>query len=759
MALARHFLRLPDNVRSRAPFLKRLSQRIRSRHLFMMDVVGLIVAVIIALAVWRDRVPGPDTLGAFLWIAGLIVATRVAINVLLGLYSSSWRFASVGDMGRILACTVAGTAVAATIVLVIMSFGPPVAAGMPPASFWLLEMTLALVVVATPRFLIRAASDLSGRADEASGHERTLLYGAGWAGVIIARSADRSPETGVIPVGFLDDDPGLKGRRVGGLLVFGDASTLARAKRRTGATSLLITMPRASGASVRRVVEAAMAHGLVVRTVPAVTDLIDGTIDATRIRRVRVEDLLRRPSAKDHAPALRELLHGQTVMITGAAGSIGSELVRQVLALDPGRVVMVDQSESDMYMCLRDLETRSQVQEGRTSITTHLVDVTDRSAMSRLMRETRPVVVLHAAAYKHVPMLEEHVSQAVRVNIGGTMSVVDAAISCGVERFVLVSTDKAVRPSSVMGASKRVAEMVVSEAARRTGKAYVSVRFGNVLGSNGSVIPVFQSQLENGKPLTITDPEMTRYFMTIPEAAWLILDASALSESGSLYVLDMGEPIRVMDVAKDLIRLSGRDPESVPIKVIGLRPGEKVHEQLFYDHEDVTPTEVPKVLRSTSTVVPEAVRDDVDRLLTFARDGRDDELRVGLHRYVRVCAEADEAPSRAMTGVFDWVGLPPAEEAYRPVVLVPVHTNGNVPGANGVTAAVSGNGSAPPVTGNGASPVRNGTRRTTRAVADADDGLLEKKTTIRTTQIVRASQDGKAAAPAGHLGPAEVDEE
>ena len=748
MAYARHVLRLPHSVRSRAPFLKALAQRVRSRHLFVLDLVGLILAVLVALAVWLNQVSGPDTIGAYLWIAGVVVATRVAVSIVLGLYTHAWRFASVGDMGRILACVITGTAVAATLALLILALEPPVAAGMPSLSFWLLEMNLALMVVATPRFLIRVATDISARVEGATGGERTLLYGAGWAGVMMARSADRSPETNVVPVGFLDDNPDLKGRRVGGLLVHGNASAMARAKRLTGATSLLITMPRATGESVRTVVEAALAQGLDVRTVPAVTDLIDGSIDTSRIRKVRVEDLLRRPPASDHAPALHRLLHGQTVMITGAAGSIGSELVRQVLALDPGRVVMVDQSESAMYMCLRDLETRSQLQQGTTQITTHLVDVTDRVAMTRLMREAAPVVVFHAAAYKHVPMLEEHASQAVRVNVGGTMSVVDAAIASGVERFVLVSTDKAVKPSSVMGASKRLAEMIVADAARRTGLAYVSVRFGNVLGSNGSVVPVFQAQLESGQPLTITDPAMTRYFMTIPEAAWLILDAAALSKSESLYVLDMGEPVRIMDVARDLIRLSGRDPDSVAIKVVGLRPGEKLHEELFYAHEQVAPTEVPKVMRSTSQPPPASVRDDADRLMAIARDGRNDELRLELHRYVRDTVGSDEAPVQVAARAKDAVGSGLTDDALRPVVPVPVHTNGNG-GSLSRNGSSNGNGVAASAGSNGAS----------QPAAHPDEGLLNKRIVIKVDQTVRLATDDEDATPAGHFQERGVVEE
>ena len=254
--------------------------------------------------------------------------------------------------------------------------------------------------------------------------------------------------------------------------------------------------------------------------------------------------------------------------------------------------------------------------------------------MDRLIALERPDVIFHAAAYKHVPMMEDHPSDAVHVNMGGTIALLEASVAAGVERFVLVSTDKAVRPSSVMGASKRVAEMLVADAAKRTGKPYVAVRFGNVLGSTGSVVPIFQEQLEKSEPLTITHPDMTRFFMTIPEATWLILDAAALGKSGDLFVLEMGEPVKIMDLANDLVRLSGRDPETQPMRIVGLRPGEKLHEVLFYDEEDVQPTEIAKLLRAVAEPPPATVRADVKTLLAMATGGDEKSLRLALMRYV-----------------------------------------------------------------------------------------------------------------------------
>ena len=338
----------------------------------------------------------------------------------------------------------------------------------------------------------------------------------------------RYKASGVRPVGFLDDDPALADGIVAGLRVFGGLEALEAAIAATGATTLLITMPSASGDAIRRAMEGALAHQLEVRTVPPVTDLIDGSVDAHRIRRVRVEDLLRRPIVTHHAVNVDEIIRDRTVVITGGAGSIGSELARQVFAIGPRRLVLVDRAESPLYLLQRELETRRTQGRGSGELRIHLANVASRVSMDRLIAEEAPSVIFHAAAYKHVPMMEDHPSDAAYVNMGGTMVLLEAAAAANVDRFVFVSTDKAVKPSSVMGASKRIGEMLVADAARRTGRPYVSVRFGNVLGSTGSVVPIFKEQLENGEPLTITHPDMTRFFMTIPEAAWLILDAAAL---------------------------------------------------------------------------------------------------------------------------------------------------------------------------------------------------------------------------------------
>lgn len=613
--------------------LVRRIRRISGRHLLAMDLIAVTLSIYFSLAVRFDGLLGIDALAVFVPGALLPLVVHPFVNERFGLYRRMWGHASVPDLTQIVWAAIVSTVTCMALFYFALVPARVVGTEGFPRSFWLVELLFSLAAVGGVRFLIRALSDAASSI-RVSGATVALtpaiLYGAGRTGSMMARSALREPRSRIMPMGFLDDDPRHRGATVADLPVFGGFDAFEQAVRVTGSRMLLITMPNATGAAIRRVVDRAQASGIEVRIVPGVHELLDGSIDAFRIRQVRVEDLLTREQVTAHAPGVSEAIRDQVVMVTGAGGSIGSELARQLFGFHPRRLILVDRAESPLYLIQRELEIKALTHRGSGDLSIHLVNVASRAVIGRLIAETKPAVIFHAAACKHVPMMEAHPSECVQVNVGGTMSVLSAAVEAGVPRFVLVSTDKAVDPSSVMGATKRLAEWLVADAARRTGRPYVSVRFGNVLGSAGSVLPIFQRQLENGEPLTVTDPEMTRYFMTIQEAGWLILDAAAIGRPGDLFVLDMGEPVRIMDLARDLVRLSGRDADTVPIRITGLRPGEKLNEKLFYESESVEPTDVTKILRVEDTPPPDDVTDRAKKLLAKAFGQAEDELREAL---------------------------------------------------------------------------------------------------------------------------------
>jgi FlaA1/EpsC-like NDP-sugar epimerase len=620
---------------------------LRGRHLFILDfaiIAGSIVgAMLLRFDSWRLAEAALIYFPAALF--PLIV--RPPIDVAGGLYSRAWRYASIPELVRIttvvLVGTLAGIAFFYFVLVPLGTGGTVTGVGSFPRSFFILEGLLTLIGIGGSRFLIRALTEWQRNRVASLGQEAripTLVYGAGDVGATVLRTIAQSADgLGMSVVGLLDDDRRKRRQVLRGVRVLGGIGDLAAVARATDARRLLIAVPTASGAVVRRAVEEATALGLETRTVPALDALVSGRASAAAIREVRVDDLLRRESVVIDEEHLRELLAGQTVLVTGAGGSIGSELARQVFDLDPGRLVLLDRAEGPLYDIERELTLRADRDSGtevrrgrhRAELTSRIANVASLPGMRQTIAEDRPALVLHAAAYKHVPMMEAHPADACVVNLGGTLATLDACVAGGVERFVMVSTDKAVEPISVMGATKRLSELAVAEAAHRSGRPYVAVRFGNVLGSSGSVVPLFQRQLEEGVPLTVTHPEMTRYFMTIPEASRLILQASLFGRPGDIFVLDMGKPVRILDLAHDLARLAGRDPDSVPIEYIGLRPGEKLHEQLFYSSELTEQTPHPKILRARDGAgATSDLRKRLDELVALAKSGDGEAARVAL---------------------------------------------------------------------------------------------------------------------------------
>ena len=539
------------------------------------------------------------------WVLLGVVLLYLGVFLWLRVPQGMWRFSGFGEVKRLtLACLVAGTVAAAGV----MALG----LAKVPRAVLALHPVVALMGLVLARILYRMFYEhLRARITGSSADpRRAIVMGAGQAARLLLAGIH---EQGWVVLGLLDDDPAKRGARIAGVPVLGTLEAVLDADLRGPATHVVVALPSARPAERRRALDLAARTGLPVLTVPSIDELRDGHSRVDRLRDIEPEDLLGREPVQLDEAGIDQVLQGRVVLITGAGGSIGSELCRQVARHAPARLVLVELSEFNLYAIEQEL---AESHPG-LALVPLIVDVKDAAAVQAAFERWRPQVVFHAAAYKHVPLMEVHnTAAALRNNILGTWVTARAAAAVGVERFVLISTDKAVNPTNVMGATKRVAERVVSRAAALHPRTrFMAVRFGNVLGSSGSVIPKFKEQIARGGPVTVTHPEIIRYFMTIPEASRLVLQAAAIGESGQVLVLDMGEPVRIVDLARDLIRLSGHTPGEIGIEFTGLRPGEKLYEELLADADDTVPTAVPRLRVARLHERPHA---DLEELLAWA---------------------------------------------------------------------------------------------------------------------------------------------
>jgi FlaA1/EpsC-like NDP-sugar epimerase len=520
------------------------------------------------------------------WLPALL-ALRLLAFYQAGLFRGLWRYTGTRDFLDLVVATAASSGVFA---IVLQAGGYAFF----PRSILIIEGATAFLLVASFRFGARVTRwTIHGRRDPASGEARRLLVvGAGDAGEMMVREVSKMHASRYRPVAFVDDDRSKLGARIHGVRVAGTIGELADVAAEREAQEIVIAIPTATGDQMRRIVAQCKATGLPFKTIPGLDHLIDGRVTVNQLREVAIEDLLGREPVQLETSSISEAIAGRVVMVTGAGGSIGSELCRQACRFGPSRLVLVERTENALFNVHRELEAAFP----SFQIVPCVADVGDESRMAELLGLHRPDVVLHAAAHKHVPMMEWNPGEAVKNNVFGTKMLADLADRFEVERFVMISTDKAVNPTSVMGVSKRVAEMYVQALSQRSRTRFVTVRFGNVLGSAGSVIPIFQEQIAKGGPVTVTHPEMTRYFMTIPEASQLVLQAGAMGNGGEIFILDMGEPVRIADLARDLITLSGLTPDvDVAIEFTGVRPGEKLFEELSVAAESADGTRHPKI--------------------------------------------------------------------------------------------------------------------------------------------------------------------
>ncbi len=611
---------------------------LRNRYLFLGDVILLAAAAYFSYVLRLETFDMAEHWPGCLLFTGLAIVIVPLVFWRAGIYSHYWRYASVEELMLLAGSVTIGAVLAGSLTLIaarVLTSGWQMPRSIPP-----IFVLLTLAVTGGSRLLLRLAAPSNaywrsdGRTNGAPG-QPVFIMGAGDAGAMIVRELQNNPQLGLDPVGFLDDDRGKHEAKIHGVPVLGDRHAIPVAVKQHKVRQVIIAMPTAPGAEIRDIVRICGEAGVQARIIPGIYELLDGSVSVKQVRDVRIEDLLRREPVCTDISAVRDMVRGKQVLVTGAGGSIGSELCRQIARCEPAQLILLGHGENSIF------EISNELQHLYPSVraTPVIADLRDYERLTAIFGRHRPEIVFHAAAHKHVPLMEANVEDVITNNVLGAIRLVEACIASGVTRFVQISTDKAVNPTSVMGASKRVAELIVQQAAHRTGRSYVAVRFGNVLGSRGSVVPFFQEQIAAGGPVTVTHPDMRRYFMTIPEAVQLVLQAAVLGKGGEVFVLDMGEPVRIVDLASDLIRLSGLEPgHDIEITFSGLRPGEKLFEEIFADREKFTRTIHDKIFVCRNGASPEGAPATLDAflatLIAAARSGEPTVIKRLLHELV-----------------------------------------------------------------------------------------------------------------------------
>ena len=595
---------------------------VRNRFVLIGDLALTIVSVLGSFALRLDVSELPYYFPAALLMCAVALLVKIPTYYFFGLYRRLWVYASTNEL-RLITFAVSSASVLTSGVMLLLIGFDLIKPGMPRSALGI-DWLISLILIGGSRFVLRILAEQSS----AQNHGKTrhvLILGAGDAGALVVRELQKTSQLNLIPVGFLDDDPAKQNHNIYGVSVIGKIEQLEKTLDTKQVDEVIIAIPSAPGRIIRLVNSVCRKRGIPSRIIPGFYELIGGKVSVNRLREVDITDLLRREPVKIDDYLIGSILGGKRVLVTGAGGSIGSELCRQIARWNPSKLILLGHGENSIFEVLQEFK------EDHASLPVQAViaDVRDPDRLEKIFAEYQPQVVFHAAAHKHVPLMEANIEEAVTNNVLGTRNVVETAVRHRVERLVLISTDKAVRPVTVMGATKRLAEMIVLDAAQRTGLPFSVVRFGNVLGSRGSVVPTFKKQIARGGPITITHPEMHRYFMIIPEAVHLVLQAASMGVGGDVFMLNMGEQVRILDLAEDLIRLSGLEPyRDIDIQFTGIRPGEKLREDLFEDGVDFELTAHSEIFRMSKEehVDGAVLAQTLDKLSDLALHSRTDDL-------------------------------------------------------------------------------------------------------------------------------------
>jgi len=575
--------------------MSRPRSHVRNRFVLIGDIAIIIISVLGSFALRLDVGELPFYFPAAVLMCAVALGIKIPTYFFFGLYRRLWIYASTGELRLITAAVTSASVLTSGVMLLLISAGM-VLPGMPRSALGI-DWLLSLVLIGGSRFALRILAEQSVVMRANGKTKRALIIGAGDAGALVVRELQKSSQLNSIPVGFLDDNPAKQKQSIHGVTVIGKVSDLASSIGQYDINEVVIAIPSAPGQLVRMVNDVCRLKGIPSRTMPGIYELIGGKVNVSRLREVDITDLLRREPVRVNDEAMGAVLEGKCVLVTGAGGSIGSELCRQIARRNPSALIMLGHGENSIFEILLELQN----DYPDLTLSPVIADIRDQERLTQIFAKHQPQIVFHAAAHKHVPLMEINVVEAVTNNVIGTQNLTRVSIAHNVERFVLISTDKAVRPSSVYGATKRLAEMIVLDVARQSHQAFTVVRFGNVLGSRGSIIPKFKNQIANGGPVTITHPDMYRFFMTIPEAVYLVLQAASIENGGETFVLNMGEPVRILDLAEDLIRLSGLEPhQDVGIEYTGIRAGEKLTEELWDEGTPLVQTLHPDISRLES---------------------------------------------------------------------------------------------------------------------------------------------------------------